>query len=269
MQTRRFWIKSKISSIRKKLTVKRFFIKKSQIQSSFALLDKEEHHHLSRVARIKPKDEVWLFDEQRTSYLAQVVSVQKEHTKLTILSREKEDKSPLSITLAQSVLKSKKMELMLQKATELGIVAFLPVITSRTVAKLEDKMDKKIDRWKKIAIEAAKQCGRSHFPSVFFPQPLERIVKERCDDKKYFLNERGGEYLRDLILKESDSQESRRNLPMTSLLILIGSEGGWTPEEEHALIQSDYQPISMGRYILKAETAAISSLAIVNQFWNL
>ena len=149
------------------MTSNHFFVKKNDLRSSTVFLYGKEHHHLSRVARIKPDERVCLFDEQGTNYLARVEEIRKDMTRLSILEKLDKDKPKVKITLAQALLKSKKMDIIIQKSAELGVTNIIPVITARTIVKIEEKIPNKIERWKKIALEAVKQSHISFLPSIF------------------------------------------------------------------------------------------------------
>jgi 16S rRNA (uracil1498-N3)-methyltransferase len=250
------------------LTSNRFFIKKSDIHSSTLFLYGDEHHHLSRVARIKPEERVWLFDEQGTNYMAKVEEIRKDMTRLSILQTLDKNKPKITITLAQALLKSKKMDLIIQKSTELAVTNIIPVITARTIVKVEEKIQKKIERWKKIALEAVKQSQRSFLPSISSPMPIEKLVERRGDEKKLLLSKNKGKYLRDILIENSGSAHKMPK-PPSSVLILIGPEGGWTEEEEEYILNNGYEAVSLGEQTLRAETAALCSLVLISHFWNL
>ena len=250
------------------MTSNRFFIKKSDIHSSTLLLYGDEHHHLSRVARIKPEEKVWLFDEQGANYLAKVEEIRKDLTRLSILQTLDKNKPKIKITLAQALLKSKKMDLIIQKSTELAVTDIIPVITARTIVKVEEKIQKKIERWKKIALEAVKQSQRSFLPSISPPMPIEKLVEGRREEKKLLLSENRGKYLRDILIENSCSELKMRK-PPSSVLILVGPEGGWTDEEEKFILDNGYEAVSLGGQTLRAETAALCSLVLISHFWNL
>ncbi len=152
------------------MTVNRFFIRKDQLHFPRAVLTGEEHHHLKSVVRIHPEEEVWLFDENGMSYLAKVEELSKDKTHLYILKKITQKRFLSRITLAQAFIKPNKMDLIVQKATELGVMSIVPVVTSRTLVKMEHHMDKKLIRWKRIALEAVKQCGRNILPEIQSPQ---------------------------------------------------------------------------------------------------
>jgi len=243
----------------KKLTSNRFFVKEEQIKFPFIQLSGTEHYHLSKVARKKPGDKVWLFDKRGKSYLAKIEDTDFSHTRLFIL-KIKEIKEPrVRISLAQALIKSRAMDLIIQKSTELGITKIIPVLSARTIVKIENKVDMKLSRWKKIALAAAKQCGRSDLPSIKPPIGLSELLEKCKASKNIFLNEKGGTLLKDIIKKD---------IPK-SALVLVGPEGGWTDEEEKNIIQHDYEPVDLGVNILRTETAAICSLGILSHFWNI
>jgi len=229
-------------------------------------LEGEEHHHLSHVSRIKPKEKVWLFDGQGKSYLAIVEEIRKEKTKLFIIEEKIRKKAKTKITLAQALIKLKNMEFIIQKSTELGVTTFLPVTTNRSMVKIEGKIENRLKRWKKIAREAVKQCRSSWIPYISLPFSLEELIKKKEAERKFLLCENRGEYLRDILLKNVKSQ--RKKSP-SSVLILVGPEGGWTKEEEEYILSHGFEAISLGKNILRAETAALCSLALISHFWNL
>jgi 16S rRNA (uracil1498-N3)-methyltransferase len=249
------------------LTSNRFSIKQSNVHSSSVFLDGDEHHHLSKVARIKPKEKVWLFDERGINYLARVEEITKERTRLAILERQVPTEPRVKITLAQALVKSKKMNVILQKATELGVTTIIPVITARTVVRIEEKAEKKLERWQKIIHAAAKQSKIPLLPSISSPVTLERLVEERGEARKLVLSENTGKYLRAILVHRSGSDVEREELP-SSVIILVGPEGGWTSEEEEYILNHGYEAVSLGRQVLRAETAALSSLAMISHFWN-
>jgi len=250
------------------LTSNRFFIKKSNIHSSSLLLYGDEHHHLSKVARIKPEEKVWLFDERGTNYLAKVEETGKNMTRLSILQTLDKNKPKIKITLAQALLKSKKMDIIIQKSTELAVTNIIPVITARTIVKVEEKIQKKIERWKKIALEAVKQSQMSFLPSISSPIPIEKLVEGRGEERKLLLSENRGKYLRDILIENSGSELRTPKSP-SSILILVGPEGGWTDEEEKYILNHGYEAVSLGGQTLRAETATLCSLALISHFWNL
>ena len=243
------------------MTSNRFFIEKPEIDSSYIFLSGDEHHHLSRVVRIKPQEKVWLFDEKGTRYLARVEEIGRQKTRLFILKKVTEERPRLNIALGQALLRSKKMEFIIQKATEWGVARFIPVVTQRSLIKIQKENGKRIERWQKIAREASKQSGQVFFPSIEVPVTLAPFLKERKAKKKLLLSENQGKAFRDILIQYQE------NIP-SSVLILVGPEGGWSDEEEQDILSHGYEAVTLGKQILRAETAALSSVALISHFWN-
>jgi 16S rRNA (uracil1498-N3)-methyltransferase len=243
------------------LTSNHFFIKQTSLHFPYVLLNGEEHHHLSKVVRLKPNERVWLFDEGGTRYLARVENISQEKTKLFILERIEKEEPKVKITLAQALIRQKKMDFIVQKSTELGVVAFVPIQTARSFVKIGEKIERKMDRWQKIAREASKQCKSSLVPLIMPPQSIKTLIKERAEAKKFLLSENRGKYLKDILIPESN--------PIASVLLLVGPEGGWAKEEEEFILDHGYQAISLGKQILRTETASLCALALISHFWNL
>jgi 16S rRNA (uracil1498-N3)-methyltransferase len=246
------------------LTSNRFFIKDKPPDTSQIFLEGNEHHHLSKVARIKPGDFVWLFDDSGMQYRACVQEIKKERTRLLILEAKQKPESKFRAALAQVMLKTKKMEQVIQKATELGAHDIWPIISDRTVVKMEKERSKKMDRWKRIMVEAAKQSGRSVLPLIHPPTELNDFITRKERGKKFFLSERGGILLRDILMSPLVKGEE---IP-ESASVLVGPEGGWTESEEQDIMRNQYEAVSLGRLTLRSETAAIVGLAMVSQFWK-
>ena len=241
------------------MTSNRFFIRKESQESSFVFLKGEEHHHLSRVARIKPGENVYLFDRQGSDYLARVEEVGKNSTRLFVLEKRQKKDIRTRVILAQALIKAKNLELILQKATELGMSDFIPVISSRSVVKIGDKTEKKMQRWRRIVLESAKQCGRSVVPQIHNPSDLNILLQTRDEEKKFLFCGRGGKYLKDLLVSLK---------PPASVVLLVGPEGDWTDREERDIVSHGFEAVSLGPLILRSETAAMASLAMVSHFWN-
>jgi 16S rRNA (uracil1498-N3)-methyltransferase len=241
------------------LTSNRFFIKKEYQESCFAVLEGEEHHHLSRVARVKAGESVHLFDREGSDYLARVEEIGKNSTRLFVLEKRQKNDMKTHFTLAQALIKPKNFEFVLQKSTELGMNDFIPIVSSRTVVKLGDKTEKKMQRWSRIVLESSKQCGRSVVPRIHNPSDLNVFLQTRDEDKKIFFCKRGGNFLKDLLVSLK---------PPLKVVLLVGPEGDWTEMEERNIMIHGFEAVSLGPLTLRSETAAISSLAMVTHFWN-
>ena len=234
-------------------------------------LDGEEHHHLSRVARIKKGDLVWLFDDSGRQYRARVQKVTPGLTRLHILESLPAAVPSLRIILAFSVLKARAMEWLLQKATELGASDFIPLVTARTVVRIPSPEDasKKVKRWARIVREAAKQCGRSRVPTLSAPVSLAEFLDREPPQRTLFLFEHAERELRDLLLNGSPGWNTGGvRDPGEEVLVLAGPEGGWTNDEAMDILGRGFEAVSLGDNVLRAETAALSTLAVLTQFWK-
>jgi len=244
------------------LTSNHFFIQKSRTGGPWLCLEGHEHHHLSKVARLRPRDEIWLFDEEGARYRARIEDIGHERTRLSLLETLEPTKLRSNITLAQALLKAKPMDWVIQKATELGMSSFVPVLSERCVVKLEDRSAHKVQRWSRIAREASKQCRGGLVPAILAPQPLADFLREWEADKKLLFSENHGLPLKDIVRTARDSE-----VQPPDLLILVGPEGGWTEAEEDKVLRRGYVPVSLGTNILRAETAALAAVAIISHFW--
>ncbi|HEY8411385.1 MAG TPA: 16S rRNA (uracil(1498)-N(3))-methyltransferase [Pyrinomonadaceae bacterium] len=233
------------------MTRRRFFAPPSafNLSKKSVTLTTDEARHLREVLRLKPGDEVSVFDGEGKEFRARVVQARRESAELE-LQNELEParpESPLRITLAVALLKGEKFDLVVQKATELGVTRVVPLVTRYADIKLRDEADanKRVARWHRIALEAAKQCGRAVVPEVCAPQPLGAILKNPC----LLFSEKGG---RGLTQIETDE-----------ITAIIGSEGGWSDEELDEARAAGVEIVTLGGRILRAETAAITAAALL------
>ncbi len=247
------------------MTSTHFFVKQKSISFPSAVLEGEEHYHLGRVLRIKPGKRVWLVDEQGERYLAEVREVGKNQTKLAILEHAEKPETKIHLTLAQALIKAKKMDFLVEKATELGMTNFIPVAASRSVVKIQEKEAKKIERWQKIAASAVKQSRRALVPIIQPVQPYRSFIRSRQEKRKLILCEALGRYLREIL---ADGLESPANAGIPSVIIAVGPEGGWTEEEVGIALENGFEPVSLGKEVLRSETAALAALAMVSHFWS-
>jgi 16S rRNA (uracil1498-N3)-methyltransferase len=245
------------------LTSNHFFIQKSLAGGPWLYLEGREHHHLSKVVRLRPRDEIWLFDEDGARYRARIEDIGRQRTCLKLLEKLEPTKRRSKITLAQALLKAKPMDWVIQKATELGMFSFVPVLSERCVVKLEDRSAQKVQRWSQIAREASKQCRIGRVPAILAPQPLDDFLREWEADKKLFLSEDHGLPLKDIVRSDRDSERQP-----SDILILVGPEGGWTGPEEAKALRRGFEPVSLGPNILRAETASLAAMAILSHFWD-
>lgn len=235
----------------------RFFILKEEIKGGRVVLPSEEAIHSTKILRLNQGDSIELFDGQGGIYRGKLV--ERDHLKVTVEIHEsfEEDKASAYIILGQSLLKRGKMDLVVQKATELGAFEIYPLATQYSIPRInEESMDKKIKRWCRIAIEASKQCKRASIPFI------NHII-----DFPSFINTMDGDYLK-LILWEKEKGSSFREIfkgdkADKKIILLIGPEGGFSEKEILLATAKDFHPVSLGKRILRSETAALAALTIV------
>jgi len=242
------------------LTSDHFFVPRERVTEGQAFLRGPEHHHLGRVLRARPGDRVWLFDEDGRRYRAKVDRLTADESVLTILEALPPRDVPTKIVLAPALLKAKTMDDVILKAAELGAFRISPVESDRSVARIEASPDRKIERWSRIAQAASKQSRSGLPPIIDPPVALAAFVSACSSERKYVLSENGGARLKDLL--------TAGDRPPADVCLLIGPEGGWSKIEEDSFVPGGFKPISLGRTILRAETAALAVLAVLAHEWN-
>ena len=240
----------------------RFFVDKQNIHEEEQMIivdDKEDVIHISKVLRLKTKDQIEICDGTQNEYIVEISEIEKSKIVSKILSYKEIGTEPkVQVSLYQGVPKGSKMELIIQKCTEVGIATITPIITDRTVVQLKDKKaeEKKTERWKKIAEEAAKQCKRGRIPSVMEPISFLDMLK---DTQQYDLS---------MIPYENEAllglKKILRSNPQTQkIAIVIGPEGGFEESEILAAKNAGIIPVTLGPRILRTETAGFIALGIV------
>ncbi len=231
-----------------------FFIKTADINGDeIKITDKPTLHHLSRVMRLKTGEKLLLTDENQTSYTAEVLEITPKCIISKILKREKADHFlKTQLYLAQGVLKSDAQAFVIQKATELGVKGIYPLLTDNTVVK-PAVIDAKIEKWNKYALEAVKQCERTDIPAVFGRTTIIQLLES-------------GEFASVIACVERSQDETLKKALKNvknegKILVIIGPEGGFSKEETELLKNYEIHRVSLGKLILRAETAAISALS--------
>lgn len=236
----------------------RFFVKKESIYKDGITVEGEDVQHISRVLRLKEGDKIVLCDQQGTDYLVSIENISKHTIRTNILSKESSKGEPsMEVVLYQGIPKSTKMDLIIQKCTEMGITRVVPVMTARTVVKLESEKDeaKKVARWSKIAEEAAKQSARGIVPRIEMPVSLEQAL---ADSKNL-----------DLVLipyeweKETSVKAALQGKSPKSVGFFIGPEGGFDTYEIDKAKQSGLVPVTLGNRIMRTETAGFAMLTCI------
>jgi len=226
----------------------RFFVEKEDIPN----IRGSDFHQVRDVLRMKAGDDLELLDGSGRTYTARIAAIKKDHAACEVLSvREERSDLPVKVTIAQCLPKGRKMDQVVQKCTELGAHGIIPVLSERAVARAE-----KPERWKKIAKEAAEQCGRSALPEISSLIRLDEFLKTK------------GEFDLALIPWELEGQRTIKQAlsgnQAKSILVLIGPEGGFSQPEVELAKNAGLTPVSLGRRILRTETAAMAILAMIN-----
>jgi 16S rRNA (uracil1498-N3)-methyltransferase len=208
-------------------------------------------NHISRVLRLREGDALTLFDGRGGEYGARLTGFRKDAVQVEVREhRAVERESALDLTLAQGVSRGERMDWVVQKATELGVRRIVPVLTERSVVRLDERQsERKLQHWRGIAIAACEQCGRNRVPEVAAPSDFFEAI--RASDAQ----------MTRLLLSPSASLRARDLPRPTAITLLIGPEGGLADNEEEAAIRAGFKPVQLGPRILRTETAAIAALA--------
>ena len=244
----------------------RFFIEPHAVCGNEAVLTGEDVQHIAKVLRLRAGDEVTLCDGAKTEYTARIDSVEKERITLCILeTAASKTESAVEITLYQGLPKAGKLETIIQKCVELGIGKVIPFDAERSVVKLSEKdFAKKQSRYQRVAYEAAKQSRRGIIPEVGESLKFKEMVEE-LDQYDLILfpyeNEEGTtikDCLREVVRRV---QAGEAELPKR-VCIIIGPEGGFADKEAAMLDEAGAQRVSLGKTILRTETAGPAALAM-------
>ena len=241
----------------------RFFVPRKNLRETRGRIDGPEYMHLKKVLRLGPGDRITVFDESGWEHDAVLRQLAAEQGEIEILrSYEAGRESPLQITLGVALTKGEKMDLVVEKATELGAQKIAPFTSAFSVPKLDvAKIAVRTERWQKVALSATKQCGRTRVPEILPLCKFETLVKSDPAQtlKLFFWEDEQHQTLR---------QAHERNSQANSLLLAIGPEGGFAHQEAELAKSHGFEPIHIGRRILRAETAALAALSLVQFLWG-
>src|SRR5688572_5215119 len=216
----------------------------------------DEARYLREVLRLKVGDEVYVFNGEGKEFRCRIEESRRDTATLEVITEvaPARPESPLQLTLAVALLKGEKFDLVVQKATELGVTRIVPVVTKLADIRLRDTSDatKRLSRWQRIALEAAKQSGRAVVPDVLDPVGFESLVSGTGSDRPIMFSERDGQPLAEALVELS-----------SSLTALVGSEGGWTDQEITMARENGWRIVTLGGRTLRAETAAITVAALL------
>ena len=240
------------------MTRRRFHAPPGAFIDQTVTLGTDEARHLRDVLRLKAGEEVYVFDGRGREFRCSIVNTKRDAAELHIEAEVEPAKpeSQLQLNLCVALLKGEKFDLVVQKVTELGVVKVTPLITRYADIHLRDESDaeKRVSRWQRIALEAAKQSGRAFVPEISRPVAFDSVTAESLG---VMFSERGGEALTSLI-----------ETAPSHVTALVGSEGGWSDEEIESARARNFHVITLGGRILRAETAAITITALLQHIFG-
>ena len=241
--------------------MRRFFVPSHHIRNARVVIDGDEFHHLHHVLRLQIGDRITFCDDQEQEHYGTVVALSPTSAEVTIHHTESAQISRLPLTLALGLLKGQKMDLVVEKVTELGVNRIVPFISTFTVAQLPtERQSERLARWQRIAQSAAKQSG-SKVPQLLVPQTFAQLCDSQSPDITTILFY---EQERQSTLKAFANDHSS----LASLCIIVGPEGGFASQEvEHARERGIYV-LGLGSQILRAETAGIVAVALCRFLWD-
>lgn len=237
----------------------RFFLPKSNITDGYVKFEGDDALHISRSLRMRPGEEITVCDMQKKVYGCVLEEFTSDTVTARILSEMPSDTEPNAfIKLYQALPKSDKLDVIIQKAVECGASEIIPFESSRCVAKIEpSKEDRKSERRNRISLEAAKQCGRGSIPCVKRTMGFDEMLDEAkgCELKLFFYEGDGTVSLRKLL------EEKCGDASYESIAIVVGAEGGFSPEEAEKAAKLGFELCGLGKRILRCETASGFALA--------
>lgn len=231
------------------------YVPPPQISEDTIHISESERHHLLNVLRLRVDDHVEVFDGVGNRYIASLCDIRTSPLQAKILQHQFHPHTPPYITLFQGLPKFDRMDLIVQKTTEIGVNEIAPIICQRSIPK-SVVQPKRAARWQRIANEAAKQCKRPHFAHVFAPQGLEECLGRVLHLDLLILLWEGEKRqgLKEILRNHGEAE---------SVGLFVGPEGGFTDEEVGVALQNGCLPATLGDNILRTETAAIVSVASV------
>ncbi len=244
----------------------RFFVNPEDIGNNLITIhNADDIHHMMKVLRLKEGDEVDISDGVEWEYRARIESLEKGEVELAILDKQAFAAEPdVKVTLFQGIPKQGKMETIIQKCVELGVYRIVPVFMDRTVVVDRGNFGKKVDRWNKVSAEAVKQCRRGIIPEVALPVKTEDVLRDSDNSGTPDMLE---EF--DLVLfpyeneKGATIKDALQHSNAANVAVIIGPEGGFSDEEALAIIGAGGVSVSLGKTILRTETAGMAAIAMI------
>jgi 16S rRNA (uracil1498-N3)-methyltransferase len=243
------------------MRIPRIFTELSLRCNSTAVLDGSAARHLSSALRMKVGQEITLFNGQGGEYAAELTEVGKNKVAAKVVEyRDISRESALKVHLVIGVSRGERMDLIVQKATELGATEITPLFTERTEVKLSgERLAKKIRHWQQVAISACEQCQRNLVPAINNPITLDQWLQ--LSDKT------DGETLK-LVLHHRTEKRLSEHQAVKDICLLVGPEGGLGEREIEAAMEKGFQPLALGPRVLRTETAPLAAISIMQSLWG-
>jgi len=242
--------------------MQRYFAAFTSAENAF-LISGEDYRHIVKVMRMKEEDQIICVSVDQKSAFCKITNISDEYVTAHVVKwMEDSVELPIRVTIVSGLAKGDKLDLIIQKGTELGASKFIPFIAARSIVKWDEKKaDKKISRWQKIAKEAAEQSHRNTIPDVESPLDLPSLISssEQYDVKLIAYEEEARQGETKNLVKSLQSLE-----PGGSLLVVFGPEGGLTDQEVEKLLDSGFKSCGLGPRILRTETAPLYLLSAVS-----
>ena len=236
----------------------RFYVDFALSPDSVVELPDNVVRHLN-VLRVKNTEEIVLFNGNGKAYPALPEVLEKRRASVRILREEATDnESPLNITLVQAVSSAERMDFTLQKSVELGVAEIRPVISERCVVRLSgERAEKRVARWQEIVVSACEQSGRNIVPKVLplttYVQALQQLPQETTK----------------LLMSLNRAQKLSDVQPQSGKVVfMVGPEGGWTEKEEQQAFDAGFQSVTLGKRVLRTETASLAAIAAMQTLWG-
>jgi len=244
--------------------MQRYFLQPEQLTGDRVTITGDDAHHLIKVMRAEPGDEIICTNGLDREVLAKVTAMDKSSVEAEVLQELAMDReAAVQVWIAQSLPKGDKLELVIQKCTELGAAGILPFVSERTVVQYDEKKEgKRLERWRKIAKEAAEQSHRNRIPAIEAPCTWKQLMK-MCSDFDLTLlcyEKESGLQLRPLLASAVMDGPTDR---LPKVLVLVGPEGGFTVKEAEEALSAGCHSVSLGKRILRAETAGMAALTCI------
>lgn len=242
----------------------RFFVSPDNVRDSIIMIENDDAFHIARSLRMAVGDEVTVCDGEGGEYLCRLTRIRDEACECEVLERRRSmSESPIDVTLYMAYPKGDKLETVIQKAVELGARRIVPFESSRCIKRPKaEKLDKVTARLSRIAEEAAKQCGRAMLATVSQPITYREVLAslDSYSLSLFCYEDEDGASIKD-VLKSSSN--------ITSIAVIVGSEGGFSPEEAALAKESGARSVTLGRRILRCETAPLYALAAISYEYEL